>query len=68
MDITTISPELGAAVVNLGASLTTLALRGTATVVHGRIESLKNAKDVNTVRTAYNEIVSELLERHIMKS
>lgn len=62
MDITTVSPEVGAAVVNLGASLTTLALRGTATVVHGKIESLKNAKDVNTVRTAYNEIVSELLE------
>lgn len=62
MDITTVSPEVGAAVVNLGASLTTLALRGTATVVHGKIESLKNAKDVNAVRTAYNEIVSELLE------
>lgn len=62
MDISAMSPEVGAAVVNLGASLTALALKGTATVVHGKIDSLKNTKDVNTVRTAYNEIVSELLE------
>ena len=57
-----LTPEVGAAAVNLGASLSALALKGTATVVHGKIDSLKNSRDVNAVRTAYNEIVSQLLE------
>lgn len=62
MDLTKFDPTVAASLVDLGASLSTLALKGTAAVVHGKVEALKTSKDVNNVRTAYNEIISELLE------
>lgn len=62
MDFSSIDPAIGAAMVNLASSLSSLALKGTATAVHGKIESIKNEKNVDTVRNTYNEIVNQLLE------
>ncbi len=62
MDLTSVDPIVGAAIVNLGASLSTLALKGTATVMHGKIESLKREKNADVIRTSYNEMINELLE------
>lgn len=62
MDLTNIDPTVTTSLVNLGASLSTLALKETVAVVHSKVEALKTSKDVNNVRNAYNEIISELLE------
>ena len=62
MDMSNVSPEVGAAIVNLGSSLSTLVLKGTATAIHGKIESIKQEKSVDVVRNTYNEIVNQLLE------
>lgn len=62
MDMSNISPEVGAAIVNLGSSLSTLVLKGTATAIHSKIESIKQEKSVEVVRNTYNEIVNQLLE------
>ena len=61
MDLLSIDPVVGASVVNLGSSLATLALKGTATIVHGKIESLKREKNIDTVRTTYDEVINLLL-------
>jgi archaellum component FlaC len=45
----------------MGANLTELAIKGTATVIHGKIESVKKEKSLETVRTTYDEIVNQLL-------
>lgn len=62
MDLSAIDPTIGAAIVNLGSALSTLALKGTATAIHGKIEAIKKEANADTVRTAYNEIVNQLLE------
>lgn len=62
MDISNIDPTIGASLVELAGSLSTLALKGTAVVVHGKIESLKKERNVDVVRTSYNDIVNQLLE------
>lgn len=62
MDFSSIDPNVGAAMVNLAGSLSSLVLKGTATAIHGKIESIKNEKNVDTVRNTYNEIVNQLLE------
>ena len=62
MDFTAIDPTIGAAMVNLASSLSTLVLKGTATAIHSKIESIKNEKNIDTVRNSYNEIVNQLLE------
>lgn len=62
MDFLSIDPNVGAAMVNLASSLSSLVLKGTATAVHGKIESIKNEKNIDTVRNTYNEIVNQLLE------
>lgn len=61
VDISSIDPTIGASIVNLGSSLATLALKGTATIVHGKIESLKNEKNIDTVRSTYDEVINQLL-------
>ena len=43
IDISTIDPTVGTAMVNSASSLSTLALKGTATAVHGKIESVIHA-------------------------
>ena len=47
--------------VEMGVSLTTLAVKGTATAIHTKIESVKNEKNVDTLRNTYDEIINELL-------
>lgn len=61
MDLSSIDPNIGASIVNLGASLTTLALKSTATIVHGKIESLKKENNIDTVRTVYDDVINQLL-------
>lgn len=62
MDLTSIDHNVGAAIVNLGSALSTLVLKGTATAIHGKIESIKKEQNIDTVRNTYNEIVNQLLE------
>jgi archaellum component FlaC len=45
----------------MATNLTTLAVKGTATVIHRKIESVKNEKNIDIVRTSYDEIVNQLL-------
>ena len=47
--------------VEMGTALTTLAVKGTATAIHGKIESVKNEKSAETLRSTYDEIVNQLL-------
>lgn len=61
MDFTNIDPTIGAAMVNLATALSSLVLKGTATSVQSKINSLKNEKNVDTVRNTYNEVVNQLL-------
>lgn len=61
MDLTTIDPTLGAAMVNMGSALSSLVLKGTATAIQGKVDSLKNEKNADTIRNSYNEIVNQLL-------
>lgn len=62
MDFTTIDPTVGAAIINLGSALSTLVLKGTGTAIHGKITSLKNETNTETIRNTYNEIVNQLLQ------
>lgn len=61
MEISNLDPTLGASLVNLAASLTSLVLKGTATAVYSKIESIKNEKNIDKIRNAYDEIVNQLL-------
>ena len=61
MDLSGIDPTIGSALIELGTSLSTLVLKGTTTAVQGKIASLKNEKNVDTVRGAYNEMVNQLM-------
>ena len=62
MILSGIEPEVGSALINLAGTLSKLALKGTATAIHGRIEALKTEKNADTIRNSYNEIVNQLLE------
>ncbi len=62
MDLSSVDPTIGAAMINLGSALSSLVLKGTATVIHGKIESIKKEQNIDTVRATYNEIVNQLLE------
>ncbi len=62
MDLSTIDPTVGAAIINLGTALSSLVLKGTGTAIHGKIASLKNETNTDTIRNAYNEMVNQLLE------
>ena len=64
MDLTNIDPAVGAALVELGSSLSTLLLKGTTTAVQGKIASLKNEKSLDTVRNSYDEMIMELMESY----
>lgn len=54
--------EVGTAAVQLGLSLSELALKGTASSIHTKIERIKTLKEIDKVRNAYDEIISQLLE------
>lgn len=62
VDLSGIDPAIGGALIELGSSLSTLILKGTTTAVQGKIASLKNEKNVDTVRGTYNEMINQLLE------
>ncbi len=62
MDLTSLDPTVGAAMVNLASALSTLVLKGTATAIHGKIESIKKEKNIDVVRSTYDEIVNQLLQ------
>ncbi len=46
---------------NIGVKLTELAVKGTATAINGKIESIKTEKNADRIRTTYDEIVNQLL-------
>ncbi len=45
----------------MGINLTTLALKGTTSIIHNRIKAIKETSKLETVRSSYDEIVNELL-------
>ncbi len=45
----------------LGKSLTELAVKGTATAVSSKIKAIKEEKNVEKIRSTYDEIINELL-------
>lgn len=47
--------------IGLGASLTELAVKGTATGISSKIKAIKNEKNIDNVRSTYDEIINELL-------
>ncbi len=47
--------------VELGMSLTTLAVKGTATAINSRIKAIRDEKNVEKIRATYDEIVNELI-------
>lgn len=51
----------GVELIGLGTALTELAVKGTATAVATKIKTLKNEKDQEKMRNAYDGIINELL-------
>ena len=49
------------AIAELGASLATMAVSGTATAINAKIKAIKTEKDSDKIRNAYDEIVNELI-------
>lgn len=49
------------ALVEMGTSLATLAVKGTALAINARIKSLKDEKSIDKVRATYDEIINELI-------
>ena len=49
------------ALVDMGVSLTTLAIKGTASAVNTRIKAIKDVKNAELIRSTYDEIVNELI-------
>ena len=47
--------------VEMGVSLTDLAIKGTATAVTNKIKAVKEEKNIEKIRNTYDEIVNELL-------
>ncbi len=47
--------------IGLGASLTELAVKGTATAISSKIKAIKNEKNIDNIRATYDEIINELL-------
>lgn len=45
----------------LGVALTELAVKGTATAVSSKIRTIKEEKNVEKIRSTYDEIINELL-------
>lgn len=47
--------------VELGTSLTALAVKGTATAINSRIKAIRDEKAAEKIRATYDEIVNELI-------
>jgi len=50
-----------ASLVEIGTSLTTLAVKGTVSAVSSKVKAIKMEKDVETIKNKYDEIINELL-------
>lgn len=50
-----------AAVIEMGTSLTALAVKGTASAINAKVKTIKEEKNVEKVRTIYDEIINELI-------
>jgi archaellum component FlaC len=48
--------------IELGASLTSYAVKGTVSAVQTKVKTLKTEKNAEAIRNSYDEIISELLE------
>lgn len=55
------NPEYVQPLVEMGISLTELAVKGTATAITNKIKSVKDEKNAEKLRNTYDEIVNELL-------
>lgn len=53
--------EINQDFLELGVSLTTLAVKGTASIVNTKIKNLKEEKNLEKMRTTYDELVNELI-------
>lgn len=53
--------DVSGALLQTGLNLTELALKGTATKVNSKIQTLKSEKDAEKLRNIYDEIINELL-------
>lgn len=53
--------DVSGALIQTGLKLTELALKGTATKVNSKIQTLKHEKDAEKLRNIYDEIINELL-------
>lgn len=53
--------DVSSALLQTGLKLTELALKGTATKVNSKIQTLKSEKDAEKLRNIYDEIINELL-------
>lgn len=49
------------AIAELGVSLATMAVSGTATAINKKVKSIKTERDIEKIRNAYDEIVNELI-------
>jgi len=45
----------------MGTDLTALAVKGTATLIHSKIESVKNENNAELLRNTYDELVNKIL-------
>ena len=48
-------------ITKMGINLTELAVKGTATAIHSKIQSVKSEKNIEIVRNTYDEIINQLL-------
>lgn len=48
-------------ITDMGARLAELAIKGTATAINGKIQSVKEEKNIETIRNTYDEIINQLL-------
>ena len=51
---------MDATFIELAATLTALAVKGTASAVANKVKAIQSNKDVEMVRSSYNEIINEL--------
>lgn len=54
-------PNITEVLVKTGVELGQLAVKGTATLTNTKIQSMKNERDIGTIRRTYEEIINELL-------
>ena len=56
MDETTIN-----LLTDMGVKLSTLAVKGTTTAIHSKLESIRNEKEIAKITSTYEEIINQLL-------